>query len=96
MDRHGDPLPRTHADKQSAVTLLLAICHRMHRMTDAPAQWGQAVSDASRMPRRSVAGVLGASAGVLTTRSGAAGWLLFDAARIACTVAPSRTFRGRI
>ena len=35
VDRHGDPLPRTHADKQSAVTLLLAICHRM---TDAPAQ----------------------------------------------------------
>jgi hypothetical protein len=24
VDRHGDPLPRTHADKQSAVTLLLA------------------------------------------------------------------------
>jgi hypothetical protein len=22
VDRHGDPLPRTHADKQSAVTLL--------------------------------------------------------------------------
>src|SRR6266481_4901689 len=33
-------------------------------MTDAPAQWGQAVCDASRMPRRSVAGVLGASAGM--------------------------------
>ena len=68
VDRHGDPLPRTNADKQSAVTLLLAICHRM---TDALAQWGQAVSDAGRMPRRPVAGVLGASAGVLTTRSGA-------------------------
>ncbi len=24
VDRHGDPLPRAHADKQSAVTLLLA------------------------------------------------------------------------
>ena len=24
VDRHGDPLPRTHADKQSAVTLQLA------------------------------------------------------------------------
>jgi hypothetical protein len=33
-------------------------------LPDAPAQWGQAVSDASRMPRRSVAGVLGATAGV--------------------------------
>ncbi len=29
MDRHGDPLPRTHADEQSAATLLLAIWHRM-------------------------------------------------------------------
>ena len=60
VDRHGDPLPRTHADKQSAVTLLLAI---WHWMPDAPAQRGQAVADASRMPRRSVAGVVGASAG---------------------------------
>jgi len=25
VDRHGEPLPRTHADKQSALTLLLAI-----------------------------------------------------------------------
>ncbi len=49
VDCHGDPLPRTPADKQSAVTLLLAICHRM---TDALAKWGPAVSDASRMPRR--------------------------------------------
>ena len=24
VDRHGDPLPRTHADEQSAVTLQLA------------------------------------------------------------------------
>ena len=92
VDRHGDPLPRTHADKQSAVTLLLAIW----RITpDAPAKWGQAVSDASRMPKRLVAGVLGASAGVLTTRSGAASWLRFDSARIACTVAPRRTLRGQ-
>jgi len=45
-------------------------------MPDAPAQWGQAVSDGSRMPRRSVAAVLGASAGVPTTRSGAVSWLL--------------------
>ena len=60
-------------------------------MTDAPAKWGQAVSDASRMPRRSVTGVPGASAGVLATRSGAAGWLLFDSARIANTVAPNLT-----
>jgi len=59
VDRHRDPLPRTHADKESAVTLLLAI---RHRMTDAPAKWRQAVSDASRKSRRSVAGVLGASA----------------------------------
>ena len=34
------------------------------------------------MPRRSVAGVLGASAGVLSARSGAASRLLFDSARI--------------
>jgi hypothetical protein len=81
VDRHGDPLPRTHADKQSAVTLLQVSGIGCHRMPDAPAQWGQAVSDASRMPRRSVAGVLGASAGVLTTRSGAASWLLFDSGR---------------
>ena len=33
------------------------------RLPNAPAQWGQAVADASRMPRRSVAGVLGAPAG---------------------------------
>jgi hypothetical protein len=65
-------------------------------MTDAPAKWGQAVSDARRMPSLSVAGVLGASAGVLTIRSGAVRWLLFDSARIAYTVAPRRTFRGRI
>ena len=26
VDRHGDPLARTHADKQSAATLLLAFC----------------------------------------------------------------------
>ena len=86
-------LPRTNADKQSAVTLLLAICQRL---TDAPAQWGLAVSEARRMPRRSVAGVLGASAGVLTTRSGAASWLPFESARIAYTVALRRNFRGRI
>ncbi len=49
------------------------------------------MSDASRMPRRSVAGVLGSSAGVLTTRSGAARWLLFDSARTAYTVAPNLT-----
>ena len=74
------------------MTLLLAI---WHRMPDAPAQWGQAVSDPSRIPRRSVAGMLGASAGVRTTRSAAASWLLFDSARIAYTVAPRRTLRGR-
>ena len=39
MDRHGDPLPRTHADKQSAVTLLLASdigCQMRQRGGDRP------------------------------------------------------------
>jgi hypothetical protein len=31
VDRHGDPLPRTHADKQSAVTLLL-VCDNGYQM----------------------------------------------------------------
>jgi hypothetical protein len=37
VDRHGDPLPRTNADERNAVTLLLAI---WHRMPHAPAKGG--------------------------------------------------------
>jgi len=39
VDRHGDPLPRTNADKQSAVTLLLASgigCQMRPRSGDRP------------------------------------------------------------
>jgi hypothetical protein len=39
VDRHGDPLPRTHADRQSAVPLLLAsgiICQMRPRSGDRP------------------------------------------------------------
>src|ERR1700688_3405736 len=57
----------TEMSQGSAVTLIRT--HRgdvavgiWRRSPDARVQWGQAVSDASRMPRRSVAGLLGASA----------------------------------
>src|ERR1700676_5201426 len=58
----------TEMSQGNAVTLIRT--HRgdvavgiWRRSPDARLKWGQAVSDASRMPRRSVAGLLGASAG---------------------------------